>query len=218
MSISLLAGSLAVVALALVLRRRRPNAYPTMFSFLLDLPLRDVVLARTDLTRRLALEPGMRVLEIGPGSGFYTEALVAEGSAIRLVCVDLQPPMLHKVRQRLGVRAPQLVCGSATALPFRGGSFERVLLMSVLGEVPDRAGALRECARLLSEDGTLLVAEALPDPDYIRPSVLVREAGVAGLAALDRVGGWASYTQRFSVVSPPRSPRAIFAPHPPART
>jgi ubiquinone/menaquinone biosynthesis C-methylase UbiE len=168
-----------------------------MFSFLLDIPLRDILLARTDLARRLALEPGMGVLEIGPGGGFYTEALVNDHPAARLVCLDLQPAMLQKVRRRLGARAPFLVCGSASALPFQDGSFDRILLVTVLGEVPDRPTALRECARLLSAEGSVLIAEALPDADYIRPSVLVREATDVGLAALDRKGAWPSYTQRF---------------------
>jgi ubiquinone/menaquinone biosynthesis C-methylase UbiE len=193
----LLAGSLVAVALALAWRRRHPRPFPATFSFLLDTPLRDIVLARTELLRRLPLEPRTRVLEIGPGSGFYTEAIVHGYAAAHVVCLDLQPAMLQRVRQRLGARAPGMVCGSASALPFRGGCFDRVLLMSVLGEVPDRAVALRECARLLSDEGTVLVAEALPDPDYIRPAVLLREASVAGLTPLERVGGWVSYTQRF---------------------
>jgi ubiquinone/menaquinone biosynthesis C-methylase UbiE len=192
-----LAAILVVFALAIAWRRRHPRACPAMFSFLLDTPLRDVGLARTDLTRRLTLEPGMRVLEIGPGGGFYTEAIVAEHGTVRLVCLDLQLAMLHKVRRRLGPRAPQVVCASASAIPFRDQSFERIFMVSVLGEVSDRANALRECARLLSQDGKLVIAEALPDPDYIRPSVLVRDASDAGLAPVDRVGGWASYMQRF---------------------
>jgi ubiquinone/menaquinone biosynthesis C-methylase UbiE len=191
------AGVLVALVVAVAWRRRHPKAFPPPFSFLLDTPLRDILLARRDLARRLALEPGMRVLEIGPGGGFYTEALVAKNGAIRLTCLDLQPAMLQKVRRRLGALAPFLVCGSASALPFRDASFDRILLVTVLGEVPDRAGALRECARLLSADGSLLIAEALPDPDYIRPSVLVREATEVGLAALDRKGAWPSYTQRF---------------------
>jgi ubiquinone/menaquinone biosynthesis C-methylase UbiE len=194
---TVLAAALVALAAGVVWRRRHAKAFPPIFSFLLDTPLRDVVLARTELARRLALGPGMRVLEIGPGSGFYTEALVATDRGARLVCLDLQPAMLHKVRRRLGVRAPHLVCGSASELPFRDGSFDRILVVSVLGEVPNRHGALRECARLLSENGALVVGEALPDPDYIPPSTLVREAARAGLAPLDRAGAWPSYTQRL---------------------
>jgi ubiquinone/menaquinone biosynthesis C-methylase UbiE len=193
-----LAALIVAAVAAIAWTRRHPRAYPPVFSFLLDTPLRDVLLARDELARRLAIAPGMRVLEIGPGSGFYTEPLVAAHHDSEFVCLDLQPAMLHNVRRRLGTRAPRLVCGSASALPFRSGSFDRILLVSVLGEVPDRAGALRECARLLSNDGALLVGEAIVDPDYVRRAVLVREASDAGLMAGDRVGSWVSYTQRFA--------------------
>jgi ubiquinone/menaquinone biosynthesis C-methylase UbiE len=193
-----LAGAIAAVAAAVAWRRRHPRAFPAIFSFLLDAPLRDVVLARAELARRLAIAPGMRVLEIGPGTGFYTETLAAAHGDATLVCLDVQPAMLHKLRRRLGERAPHLVCGSASALPFRAGGFDRIFLVSVLGEVPDRDAALRECARLLAHNGALLVAEGLTDPDYIRPAALVREASEAGLVAGERAGSWASYTQRFT--------------------
>jgi ubiquinone/menaquinone biosynthesis C-methylase UbiE len=140
----------------------------------------------------------MRVLEIGPGSGVFSEALVDLGPSTRLVCLDVQPAMLHRLRRRLGGRVPHLVCGDATALPFRDGGFGRILLVSVLGEIPDRGAALRECARLLRDDGTLIVAESVIDPDYIPPGTLVREAGDAGLVPVDRVGPWLAYTQRLA--------------------
>lgn len=200
---ALLASAAILLTLGAVwIRRRHPRAFPAAFSFLLDLPLRDLVLARATLSRQLELVAGMRVLEIGPGIGFYTEAIVAGNPSIRLTCLDLQPVMLEKLRRRLGARAPHLVCGSASALPFRDGSFDRITLMSVLGEVPDRAGALRECARTLGDEGRLLVAEALPDPDYVAPATLAREATRSGLVALAREGRWASYAQQFARARP----------------
>jgi ubiquinone/menaquinone biosynthesis C-methylase UbiE len=107
------------------------------------------------------------------------------------------------VRRRLGARTPALVCGTASALPFRDAAFDRILMVSVLGEVPDRIAVLRECARLLTDAGTLLVAEAIVDPDYVAPRTLLREAGRAGLVALDRIGAWPSYTQRLGRTARP---------------
>jgi ubiquinone/menaquinone biosynthesis C-methylase UbiE len=210
--VAFLASAAILFTLGVVWRRRHPRAFPGAFSFLLDLPLRDVVLARSTLPRRLELAPGMRVLEIGPGSGFYTGALVGDNADVTLTCLDLQPAMLQKLRRRLGARTPHLVCGSASELPFRDGSFDRITLMSVLGEVPDRSGALRECARTLSEDGRLLVAEALPDADYIAPVTLAREGTAAGLVPLEREGRWASYTQRFGRSERPASGSEIPVP------
>jgi ubiquinone/menaquinone biosynthesis C-methylase UbiE len=196
--VTAVAAVVVVIALAVVWRRRYPAPYPPRLAFLLDIPLRGLRPRPAQLTRQLALEPEMRVLEIGPGSGVFTRALVDLDPPPRLVCLDVQPAMLHGLRRRLGARTPSLVCGDAGALPFRDGSFRRILLVSVLGEVPNRDRALRECTRLLSDDGELVVAESLIDPDYVSPGMLAREAKEAGLVAIGRVGPWVSYTQRLA--------------------
>jgi ubiquinone/menaquinone biosynthesis C-methylase UbiE len=49
------------------------------------------------------------------------------------------------------------VAASATALPFRGGSFDRVVMLDVLEHVADVNLALRECRRVLTRDGLLLI-------------------------------------------------------------
>lgn len=193
----ILGGVVVVLGLAVVWQRRHPSPYPPRFAFLLDIPVPGLRPRPTRLAGRLTLEPQMHVLEIGPGSGVYTKTLLDLETPIRLVCVDLQPAMLRGLRRRLGARSPSLVCANATALPFRDRSFDRILLVSVLGEVPKHDRALAECSRVLADDGALVVAESLIDPDYIAPGRLVREASAAGLVALDRSGPWISYTQRL---------------------
>ena len=49
-------------------------------------------------------------------------------------------------------------------LPFAEGSASEFFLSHVLGEIPDRAGALAEYARVLRPGGTLAITEGLPDP------------------------------------------------------
>jgi ubiquinone/menaquinone biosynthesis C-methylase UbiE len=105
--------------------------------------------------------------------------------------------MLRQVRARLGARAPACVQASGSVLPFRDGAFDHVFLVTVLGEIPDQAGALRECHRVLRSRGTLAVTEALPDPDYVRTPVLRRRAAAAGFVAGKRLGSWFNYTHRF---------------------
>ena len=186
-----------VLALVIVWQRRNPSPFPAALTALLDNPVRRLILPPDTVVQRLALEPGMHVLEIGPGGGLFTDAIVRLGGDVRLICLDVQPAMLRKVGGLLGERAPALVCATASALPFADGTFDRILLVSVLGEVPDRAAALRECARVLSPGGALAVTESLPDPDFIPPASLVREAEQAGLVAGERHGTWPCYTQRL---------------------
>jgi ubiquinone/menaquinone biosynthesis C-methylase UbiE len=46
------------------------------------------------------------------------------------------------------------------------GRFDRAVLSTVLGEIPDRTAALREIAASLKPGGFLLVNEVLGDPHY----------------------------------------------------
>ena len=177
-----------------------PNPYPPALTPLLEGPVRRLLQDRERCLTASGVAAGQRVLEIGPGGGYITEALLARlGGRGRLVCLDLQVAMLRQVRARFGSRAPALVGASGSVLPFRGGSFDLVILVGVLGEIPDEDGALRECRRVLRRGGTLAVTESLPDPDYIRAPVLESRARAAGFVPRDRVSTLLGYTQRLEV-------------------
>jgi ubiquinone/menaquinone biosynthesis C-methylase UbiE len=176
----------------------RPRAYPPWLTGLLEGPIRRSVFGRDRCLADGGLSRGMRTLEVGPGGGYVTEAVVDRvGQAERLVCLDLQPEMLRQVRSRLPSRCPALVCGSGSVLPFREGAFDLVLLVGVLGEIPDQDGALRECRRVLRPGGCLAVTESLPDPDYVRAGLLEQRARSVGLVAGERVSRLVGYTQRL---------------------
>jgi ubiquinone/menaquinone biosynthesis C-methylase UbiE len=175
-----------------------PTPYPPLLTPLLEGPLRQWIQDRERCLAASGLGPGQRVLEIGPGGGYVTEGILARlGASARLVCLDVQVGMLHQIRTRFGGAAPALVCASGSRLPFRSGSFDLVILVGVLGEIPDEDGALRECRRVLDAGGTLAVSESLPDPDYIRASVLERRARAAGFVPGARVASPLGYTQQL---------------------
>ena len=184
-----IAAALRIVSLV------HPHPYPVWMTRLLewDPGRRDRAIERTGFA------PGMRVLEIGPGAGYMTERVLPRlGPSGRLVCLDIQPEMLRKVRDRLGPAAPPVVCASGSALPFRPGAFDLVFIVSVLGEIPDHEGALREFARVLGPAGRLAVTEDIVDPDYVRTPVLRRWATRAGLEPRERLGNVLRYTYRFA--------------------
>ena len=88
-----------------------------------------------------------RWLEVGVGTGRFAQGLgVKEG-------IDPSVPMLEFARQR-GVRTRT---GWGEDLPYPDGSFDGVLLVVTLCFLSDPATALRECARVLKEDGCLMV-------------------------------------------------------------
>jgi ubiquinone/menaquinone biosynthesis C-methylase UbiE len=147
------------------------------------------------------LTSGQRVLEIGPGTGYYSaEAALRVGSTGRLICLDIQKEMLVEVRARLGrlgFGRSDLVQADAAALPFQSSSFDHVFLVGVLGEIPDRGHAVGEFHRVLRTDGRLSVSEQLPDPDFIPRGALRKLLRGSGLNEV-RSRGHLWYTSIWS--------------------
>jgi SAM-dependent methyltransferase len=115
--------------------------------------------------RRFAVGPGVRVLDVGSGSGRHSAEAAVRGA--RVVAVDLDAGALAEVRPRTvtaaawlglsGVPDPDPLQGDITALPFPDGAFPRVIASEVLEHVPDDEAAIREIARVLSPGGVVAV-------------------------------------------------------------
>ncbi len=178
-----------LTAIALVWRaasRRRRLPCPIWAGWLLENPLRDWLWSPWSLIGKAGITSAGRVLEVGPGIGYYSIPVAgAVPPGGHLVCLDLQVQMLAALKQRVGetgVSNIDLVRGDATRLPFRDGVFERSLLITVLGEVPERRVALQEQARVLAPGGLLAVGEQFPDPHYQRRRTVAALATEAGLS------------------------------------
>jgi ubiquinone/menaquinone biosynthesis C-methylase UbiE len=98
--------------------------------------------------------------------------------------VDMQAPLVEQTRRRVeaeGVAKPvRLHCAGAHALPLATGSVDVAVLIAVLGEIPDRMGALLELRRVLKPGGRLAISEELPDPAYQPAQRVRRWAEAAG--------------------------------------
>jgi SAM-dependent methyltransferase len=110
---------------------------------------------------------GLRVLDAGCASGVLAELLVAGGATV--VGVDLNPRLVERARQRLGLDADLHVADLSTPMPFlASGSFDMVTASLVLHYIADWEPALREFARVLRPGGLLLISTHHP----IQTSVL----------------------------------------------
>ena len=98
---------------------------------------------------------GRRVLDVGCGTGTVTAAL-AERAQARVWGVDPSAEMLAVARGRVP-RGVGLKRGSAEALPFSDGWFERAVL-SLVVHLLDRPAAFREVNRVLAPEGRVAVA------------------------------------------------------------
>ena len=176
------------------------GAYPHELAFVLTLPLRRFLQPPEALVARLALAPDARVLELGPGPGWFSPHVARALPRGKLVLYDLQREMLAKARRRLnraGVANAAFVQGDGARLPFRDASFDVAFLVAVLGEVPDPAACVAELRRVLRAGGLLALTETRCDPDALSRDDLVALAQPRGFALecvdLER----AAFTARF---------------------
>ena len=115
---------------------------------------------RSQLYRRAGLLQAERVLDVGCGTGAITEELAqrTRGTATGL---DINPECLAFARQQPGrARYEQ---GNALSLPYPAQHFDIVCCHFLLMWVGDPARAVREMARVLRRDGTVLICA---EPDY----------------------------------------------------
>lgn len=195
---TLLAAAAAAVGAALWWRKN-PSACPYSQRFWVDAP--HPFITRSRLREVLDPKPGERILEIGPGTGYYTlDIAEALGPGGALDILDVQREMLDHTMHRAAERGLANIRpeeADATAMPYEDRTYAAAFLVTVLGEVPDQDAALRELARVLEPGGRLAVGELLGDPHYVTlRSLRLRAAGV-GLHFERRVGGPLGYFARF---------------------
>lgn len=181
-----------------VIRRYYKFPMPEFMANVIDNPLRRRFQPPDETAIRHGLEPGMTVLEVGPGNGRYTVAAARRiGPTGRLYAVDIEPKMIERVRRRAtaeGVTNIEARVASAYELPYPDGFFDRIVTITVTGEIPDPVRAFREFARVLKPAGQIAVSEILVDPDYPRASTVARWAAQAGLRPVRKIGNLGYYT------------------------
>jgi ubiquinone/menaquinone biosynthesis C-methylase UbiE len=193
-----IAGGAAVAGAALWWRKN-PSACPYSQRFWVQAP--HPFITRERLRSVLAPEPGERLLEIGPGTGYYTLDLAGwVGPQGSVEIFDLQPEMLDHTMRRAteaGFANVSPTQGDAQALPYEDASFDAVVLITVLGEIPDQDAAMAEIARVLRPGGRLVVGELFGDPHYTSPTALRERADSAVMRFEERSGPSLGYFARL---------------------
>jgi SAM-dependent methyltransferase len=164
-------------------------------------PLAAALLAPERLLPRLPLEPGMRVLIVGPASPWLVQAVArAVGKYGRVY--TLEPTGQRAQRLTAALRAGratniEVLVGRPARLDLPDSTFDLVLCVGVLADLPQRERALWEMHRVLRPGGHLSVSEALVGPSYLRRATLQREADAVGFTWREQRGSPLAYTANF---------------------
>lgn len=176
------------------------GAYPHELSFLLDIPLRRLIITPEDHADRLRLSSSHTVLEIGPGSGYFSIEVARRLTKGRLELFDIQPEMLEKIKKKArkaGLANIGYAVGDAASLPYPDETFDAVYMVTVLGEVKDPSSCIKNIARVLRPSGALHVTEQTGDADHIKPGALQKLMEEHGFLLLEKRMHKTNYTASY---------------------
>jgi ubiquinone/menaquinone biosynthesis C-methylase UbiE len=131
------------------------DAAAAAFQASRELPADGLSEWRAAISRFLAPRPGMRVLDLGAGTGTWATAL-ASWYGISIVAVEPSPAM------RARSRWPGMLAGHATALPLVAATMDGAWLSTVIHHLPDLPAAARELRRVLRPGAPVLIRNAFP--------------------------------------------------------
>jgi ubiquinone/menaquinone biosynthesis C-methylase UbiE len=100
---------------------------------------------------------GLRLLDLGCGTGASTAALVAVAPKAEIVGMDASAGMLARARGKRWPQTVRFVQGRAERLGNELGMFDGVFAAYLVRNLPDPDGGLRGIARALRPGGTLAV-------------------------------------------------------------
>ena len=136
-------------------------------------------------TKTLKLRRGDMVLDIGSGTSSYPHMLAKEGVDIVVLELDAERVRWQLAKRRATARPGDgrffPVVASATAMPIRSGSAQRVAAVSTLEHIPDDVAVGQEIARVLAQGG--LAAVTLPFTSAGRTSFF---AGIRQFVQVER--------------------------------
>jgi ubiquinone/menaquinone biosynthesis C-methylase UbiE len=190
------------ILVALVWRlasRRHTLPCPVWLRWLVEL---DNPFTRTNramvIISHLGLKPGMSVVDVGCGPGRLSIPVASQvGQEGRVVALDIQAGMLERARhkaQAAKLGNIEFVHAGVGEGKLGHNRFDRALLVTVLGEIPDRAAALQEIYAALKPGGILSITEIIFDPHFQRRSTVMQLATEARFRQQAFFGNRIAYT------------------------
>ena len=163
------------------------------WAALFDDPERDAWQRPTEVVELLAIAPGMSVVDLGAGTGYFLPHLApAVGDSGRVIALDVEPAMVEHMQQRIADNA--IPSAEARVVPpddpqLDPASVDRILVVDTWHHISDRVAYARKLRDALREGGFVLVVDFTldapqgPPPEMrLAPEAVAEELRQAGLA------------------------------------
>jgi MPBQ/MSBQ methyltransferase len=104
----------------------------------------------------------LRTADVGAGTGFATEGVVARVDPARVTMLDQSPHQIARARAKPALDGVEKVLGDAEDLPFGTDELDRYVSTGSIEYWPDPQRAIAEAYRVLKPGGVAMLAGPLP--------------------------------------------------------
>ena len=114
----------------------------------------------------LNIKEGMRVLDLGVGSGYMSFPIAKNHSTCEVVGLDIVGNALKINRERAaaeGINNISFICYDGIDFPFENSSFDMVITRYALHHFPDIEHSIGEVARVLKNGGRFFLSDPCPN-------------------------------------------------------
>jgi cyclopropane fatty-acyl-phospholipid synthase-like methyltransferase len=141
---------------------------PAKFAKSFDDPARDAWQMPSRVIDALALKPGMKVADIGAGTGYFSMRLAKVPAGIAVFAVDVEPAMIDHLKKRAAAEkagnVTTVLAGAAS--PNLPEPVDVVLVVDTYHHLPNRAAYFRDLRKSLKPGGRVAIVDFRKDaPD-----------------------------------------------------
>jgi ubiquinone/menaquinone biosynthesis C-methylase UbiE len=115
-----------------------------------------------NIVKELGIEPGYHVLDVGSGTGVLLPFLIAElGDEGKIVALDFSEEMLCQAKAKNFPPIVRFAQADVLAIPLADNSVDLAICNSAFPHFDDKVKALKEIARVLRNNGRLVICHTM---------------------------------------------------------
>lgn len=153
------------------------------------------------IIENLNLKPGMKIIDIGCGPGRLTIPLALTlGAKGEVLAMDIQTAMIDKVKAKANAKNLNNIKFLNAGIgegKLSANEFDRALLVTVLGEIPNQIAALEEIFNALKPGGVLSITETIFDPHFQSLKKISKLTEQVGFQEKELIGNRLAFTIKF---------------------
>lgn len=119
-----------------------------------------------DILAAISVNPGMRILDIGCGSGYLTFPIATMNINSCVIGLDIVKDTLERnsvKAQKMSINNLKFVTYDGIVFPFEDNSFDLVVTRYALHHLPDIGRSISEVSRILKHKGRFFISDPRPN-------------------------------------------------------